>query len=180
MFTTSITGGSKFAINNLLTISEPVIFPAINRSAPIWCVLWRGGAGERHLRAQMFTPTHRVQREWLITSDAIRSARRSKLMQRKLESLCLIQKWTKRRKAAHRNLHTGSAEDITPQNAETEHQIPRRTYRMVNLPFFITQKYPYVNNKALKWRCSFPEKWNLSFFLHSLLLPGVPGISEPL
>lgn len=150
MFTISITGGSKFAINNLLTISETVIFLAINRTAPIWCVLWWRGVGDRPLLVQLFTPTHRLQWEWLITSDAVSSAWSSKLMQRKLEGLGLIQKWTKRHKVVLRNLYAGSAEDSTPQNVETEHQIPKHTYQMFRSLFLITQKYFYVNSKALK------------------------------
>lgn len=167
MFTINITGGSKFAINNLLTISETVIFLAINRTAPIWCVLWWRGVGDRRLLVQAFSPTHRVQWEWFITSNAISSAWGSKLMQCQLESLGLIQKWTTRHKVALRNLYAGPAEDGTPQNVETEYQIPKHTCQMFSSLFLITQKYSYVNNKALKWRCSFPEKGNFYFFSRS-------------
>lgn len=100
-------------------------------------------------------------------------------MQRKLESLCLIQEWTKRHKVALGNLHTGSAEDSMPQNVEMEHQIPKRTYRMLNLPFLITQKYSYVNNKHLNGGVV-SQRNKISFFLHSLVLPSVPGVLEPL
>lgn len=104
--------------------------------------------------------------EWLMTSDAISSAWSSKLMQGKLEIGVGPRNGPWDIRQYLRMPYSGSSEDGVQLNLDMKHQSPKYTFLMFSLVFLITQKYSCVNNKTFIWRCSFPDKSNVSSFTH--------------